>query len=57
MAMTTSTKKYRESQFNRISEVYLEFHTKIKFIKPNGETNWIDIEIEEFEKIKKILTT
>ncbi len=46
---------YRTNQFNRIQEEHSEFKTKIKIIKPNGETNWLDIENEEFDKIKELL--
>lgn len=48
-------KEYRESQFERVSTIYSEYKPKIKIIKPNGETNWLDIEEVELEQIKKIL--
>lgn len=50
------TKKYRQSQFNKLSTIYSEYKTKIKIIKPDGETNWLDIEPSELEAIKAILT-
>ena len=50
------TKQYRIREFEKVSTVYSEYKTKIKIIKPNGETNWLDIEENELEKIKKILT-
>ena len=53
--MNALTKKYRQIQFDKISTEYSEYKTKIKIIKPNGSTNWIDIEVDEFEKIKNIL--
>jgi len=49
------TKEYRKSQFEKVSTIYNEYKPKIKIIKPNGETNWLDIEEEELEQIKKIL--
>lgn len=49
------TREYRQIQFDRIKEEYLEYKTKVKFIKPNGETNWLDITNEEFEAIKDLL--
>lgn len=49
------TKNYRKSQFEKVATVFSEFKTKVKFIKPDGETHWMDIEISEFEAIKKIL--
>jgi hypothetical protein len=54
--MDKLTRDYRQSQFNLIATEYIEYKTKIKFIKPNGQTNWLDIENSEFEKIKNILT-
>lgn len=51
----TATKKYRKSQFEKVSTVYSEYKPKIKIIKPNGETNWLDIEEKELERIKNIL--
>jgi len=51
-----NTKQYRIREFEKVSTVYFEYKTKIKIIKPNGETNWLDIEENELEKIKKILT-
>lgn len=54
--MNKSTKDYRVAQFDKIKEEYLEYKTKIKLIKPNGETHWMDITNEEFDKIKNILT-
>ena len=52
---TTITKDYRIDQFNKISTPYLEYLPKIKIIKPNGETNWLDITENELIKIKNIL--
>jgi len=49
-------KDYRKSQFDKIKEEYIEYKTKVKFIKPNGEKHWMDITNEEFNKIKDILT-
>ena len=49
------TRDYRKIQFKSVSTAYCEFKPKIKIIKPNGETNWLDIKEEELEKIKAIL--
>lgn len=54
--MLEVTKAYRKSQFENVATEYSEFKTKVKFIKPDGETKWLDISEMEFEKIKKILT-
>ena len=55
MEMDDLTKKYRQVQFGKVSTEYSEYKTKIKIIKPDGATNWIDIEVDEFEMIKNIL--
>ena len=49
------TRDYRLSQFKKVSTIYHEYKPKIKIIKPNGETKWLDIEEEELQKIKGIL--
>ena len=55
--MNEQTKRYRISQFNKLGDThYSEYKTKVKFIKPNGETNWLDIEEEELQSIIEILT-
>ena len=51
-----NTKEYRLKEFKKISTQYHEYKPKIKIIKPNGETNWLDIEEKELLKIKAILT-
>ena len=51
------TQKYRIKEFNKIETEYFEYNTKLKLIKPNGETNWIDISNEELNAIKELLTT
>jgi len=53
--MDKITRNYRKTQFKEVSTIYNTFKTKIKIIKPDGQTNWIDIEEEELEKIKAIL--
>ncbi len=50
------TKEYRIKEFEKVSTIYHEYIPKIKVIKPNGETNWLDISEKELQKIKKILT-
>jgi hypothetical protein len=55
--MTDETRIYRLSQFDRIGTEYSEYKPKIKIIKPNGETNWLDITETELQQIKHILTS
>ena len=50
------TKEYRKKEFEKISTVYNEYNTKVKFIKPNGATNFIDINNSELHKIINLLT-
>ena len=50
------TKEYRKLQFDKISTVYNEYKTKVKFYKPNGETNYMDITNKELYAIIKLLT-
>ena len=47
---------YIKAQFEKVSTKYGEYKPKIKIIKPDGETNWMDITEEELIKIKSILT-
>jgi len=54
--MDDQTKRYREAQFEKLAIEYSEYKPKIKIVKPNGETNWLDIEEDEFKAIKHILT-
>lgn len=51
-----TTKEYRKKEFEKVDTLYSEYMPKIKIIKPNGETNWLDIEENELQKIKDILT-
>ena len=48
-------KEYLKSEFKKVSTVYSEFKTKLKLIKPDGETKWLDITEEQLEQIKSIL--
>lgn len=50
-----TTKDYRTQQFEDIRTVYIEYQPKIKIIKPDGETNWLDITEDELQEIIKIL--
>jgi hypothetical protein len=50
------TKEYRKSEFKKVDTKYFEYLPKIKIIKPNGETNWIDITELELQEIIKTLT-
>ncbi len=47
--------EYRKTQFEKLKTVYSEFKTRLKLVKPDGETFWLDITNEEFLAIKKIL--
>jgi len=53
--MDKITKEYRIQQFEKVKTEYSEFRPKIKIIKPNGETNWMDIDESELQKIKSLL--
>ena len=50
------TKEYRKKEFEKVGTIYHEYMPKIKVIKPNGETNWLDITERELQLIKDILT-
>lgn len=52
--MTTS--EYRKIEFKKVKTIYSETKTKVKFIKPNGDTNWLDISNDEFINIVEFLT-
>lgn len=54
--MDNDQKNYRISELKKVSTPYHEYPTKIKIIKPDGETKWLDITDAELEKIKEILT-
>lgn len=50
-----TTKEYRQMEFKKVSTQYNKYLPKIKIIKPNGETNWLDIKENELQEIKRIL--
>lgn len=50
-----NTREYRQVEFKKVSTEYSEYKPKIKIIKPNGETNWLDITETELQKIKQVL--
>jgi hypothetical protein len=52
----SSTKEYRKHQFDKVGTEYSEYAPKIKIVKPNGETNWMNITEEELQKVREILT-
>lgn len=56
MEIDKDTRKYRIKEFKKVATVYSEYKPKIKVIKPNGETNWLDIEEGELLNIMKLLT-
>lgn len=51
-----NTKEYRQAEFKKVYTQYSRYLPKIKIIKPNGETNWLDITEVELQQIKSILT-
>ena len=51
----TKRMRDRRAEFLKVGSVYREYETKIKIIKPNGETNWIDIENFELDQIRDFL--
>ena len=53
--MDESTREYRKTELAKVATEYSEYKTRIKIIKPNGETKWLDIENDEFLAIQKIL--
>ena len=53
--MDKATREYRKTELAKVATEYSEYKTRIKIIKPNGETKWLDIENDEFLAIQKIL--
>jgi hypothetical protein len=53
--MDKITKQYRKGQFDKVNTEHSEYKPKIKIIKPNGETNWMDITEAELLKIRALL--
>ena len=51
-----TTKEYRKYEFDKVGTEYSEYKPKIKIIKPNGATKWLDIEESELHQIINILT-
>ena len=47
--------EYRRVQFDKVGTAYSIYNPKIKIIKPNGETDWMDISEEELAEIRVIL--
>ena len=54
--MNTETKEYRKSEFKKIETEYSEYKPMIKIIKPDNETEWLNITEEEMQEIITILT-
>ena len=54
--MDKETKHYRRQQLDAVKTVYENYKPKIQIIKPNGQTNWMDIEEGELLEIMRILT-
>lgn len=50
-----TTKEYRKSQLKNITAGNSIYKSCVKFMSPNGETNFFDITEPELNKIKKIL--
>jgi hypothetical protein len=53
--MDEAKRRYIEAQFERVSTEYSEYKPKLKIIKPNAETNWIDITESQLARIRAIL--
>ena len=51
-----TTKDYRKEQFKRICTNYSAYLPKIRISDEYGQTNHLDITLEELEQIKTILT-
>ena len=56
IGIDTDTQSYRIGEFKKVATVYSEYKPKIKIIKPNGETNWLDIEEGELLEIMMLLS-
>ena len=48
--------EYRKSQFEKVTTVDDEYKPRIKIMKLNGETHWINITEQELTAIKTLLT-
>lgn len=48
--------EYREGEFRKIASSDTDCNTKIKLVKNNDMTNWLDITETELQKIMQILT-
>jgi hypothetical protein len=55
--VTNNMREYRKDQLKQVATEYFEFWAKIKIIKPDGETKWMDISENELKQIKHILTS
>ena len=53
--MDSLTLAYRQAELKKLDTEYCKLKTKIKLIKPNRGTKWLDIEDFEFKQIKDIL--
>lgn len=49
------TRNYRKPELAKVQTIYSEYPAKIKIIKPDGETKWIDITELELKQITHIL--
>lgn len=54
--MDRVTREYRKQQFEKVETEYSEYKPKLKVIKPNGETNWLDITEQELQQLIEVLT-
>lgn len=48
--------EYRIAQFAKVATLYSEYTPKLKIIKPDGQTNWLDITEDELTAIRELLT-
>ena len=51
------TRDYRKLELSKVQTIYSEYPAKIKIIKPDGETKWLDITELELKQITHILTS
>ncbi len=49
------TTEYRELELRKVTTPCSPYKAKIKFVTPDGETNWLAIEPSELQKITAIL--
>lgn len=53
--MDKETRDYRKNQFDRLT-LESEYHTSIKLVSPDGETNYLKVTDDEVCAIRDLLT-